>query len=118
MQKLIKLSVSRFEPSVETVENLTIKIFVPYSDSFVTVQINPNIQDYVENADSDQMKVRQVMVTGESEDTQTLRFDFADNNIHQISVENKKYEVKLMRIGKENLQGQDFPFFEFLISVG
>ena len=101
---------------MKTVENLTINLFVPYSDSFVTIQVNPNIQDYVENADSGHMKVRQVMVTVESEDTQTLRFDFADNNVHQICVENKNYEIKLMQIGGENLQGQNFPFFEFLIS--
>ena len=118
MEKLMKLIVSPFEPNVKTVEDLAICIFVPCSDDFVTIKINPNIEHYAEKADTPQMKVRQVVLANDTEDTKTLRFDFADNNIHKISVDDKNYEIRLMSIGKEHQQGYAFPCFEFLISAG
>ena len=29
-----------------------------------------------------------------------------------------EYEIKLMNIGKENLEGEDFPCFEFFVKWG
>ena len=115
MQKLIKLSNSPFNPNLETFENMVIKLHVPYSSNDVTIQINPNIVGYREKQDSPNMKIRQFSVTIPTEDTKFLKFDFKDNNVHKIQIENNTFEIKLMTIGKENIQGQDFTYFEFFV---
>jgi hypothetical protein len=115
MSKLVKIVQSPFEPELEVVEDIVIQLHVPYSDKSVTVQVNPNILDYQENADTENAKVRQVMVTTP---TKTLSFDFDHNRSHSINVEGSDYEIELMNIGKENIQGQDFPFYEFNVTRG
>ena len=52
MSKLIKIIQSPFNPALEVVEDIVIQLHVPYSNKSVTVQVNPNIQDYQENADA------------------------------------------------------------------
>ena len=51
MQKEVKISHSFLPFPSEVVEDIVIQVFGPYSDKNVTLQINPNIQDYQENAD-------------------------------------------------------------------
>lgn len=116
MSKLIKIVQSPFTPALEVAEDLVIKLHVPYSDSSVTIQVNPNIQDYQENADTERAKVRQVIVTTPTDQTKVLSFDFANNKKHKINIEGCDYEIELMNIGKENIQNQDFPFYEFNVS--
>jgi len=33
-----------------------------------------------------------------------------------INVEGSDYEIELVNIGKDNIKGQDFPFFEFNVT--
>jgi len=115
MEKLIKLVNSPFNSNIEIVGDIVLSTHVPYSERDVTIQVNPNVQDYAENNDQHGIQVRQVMVTTSTDQTKTLHFDFGSDNIQKTVVDGKEYEIKLMQIGKENLQGQDFPYFEFLI---
>lgn len=116
MTKLIRIKNSPFTSNLEVVDKLVIKLHVPYSEKEVTVQLNPNIQNYREQADRTGVKVRQVMRTTPTDQTQIIKFDFRDNKVKVVQVESEKYQIELMQIGKENVQGQDFPFFEFSVS--
>jgi len=116
--KTIKITNSPFSPSLEVVGNFVVKLHVPYSDSMVTIKINPNITHYEEKTEmaDPAIDVKQVAVSEDTKDTQTLLFDFKGNNIKKIDIGNKSFEVKLLNIGKKNIQGQDFPEFEFLVT--
>jgi hypothetical protein len=61
------------------------------------------------------IQVRQLMVTTISKDTQRVFFDFKENSAHEVVVGDRKYDIRLLQIGRETIQGQDFPFFEFLV---
>ena len=116
MEKLVKLTLSPFNPSLEVIDKMTMKVHAPYSEQSVTIQFNPNIQDSKEQADQPGIQVRQVMFSTSTDQTQTLPFDYKTNNVHNITVEGTKYNVKLMNIGKEPIQGQNFLYFEFFIT--
>ena len=116
MEKNVKISCSPFVPSIETVGNMVMKLHVPYSADLVTVQFNPSIQEYQDNIDNPNAQVRQLMISTSTSQTRTEQFDFKKNNVKNIDVGGTVYTIKLMNIGKENLQGQDFPFFEFFVT--
>jgi ribosomal protein S10 len=116
MQKNVKLIVSPFNPNMEVVDKMVMTIHVPYSNEEVTIRFNPNIQDYKENQYQPGVKVRQFTVSSTTDQTKTAKFDFKQNNVHKIKIEGTLYNIKLMTIGKENIQGQDFPFFEFFVT--
>ncbi|MDO8446425.1 MAG: hypothetical protein Q7T53_10060 [Deltaproteobacteria bacterium] len=116
MEKLVKLTLSPFSPNIEVVDKMVMKVHVPYSEEMVTMQFNPNIQDYKEQDDKPGIKVRQTTFSTSTAQTTTVPFDFKANNIQDIFVENTKYTVKLMTIGKELIQGQNFLYFDFFVT--
>lgn len=116
MGKLVKIINSPFSSNLEVVENFIIKLQVPYSDKNVTIELNSSIDDYREKADQPNIKIRQVMQSSSTKDTQTLFFDFESNKQHNVSVDGKNYTIELVEIGKENIEGQDFPFFSFEVT--
>lgn len=118
MSKIIKIVQSPYNPALEVVEDIVIQLHVPYSDKSVTIQVNPNIQDYQEKADTENVQVRQVIETIPTDQTKVLSFDFDNNKKHSINIEGCDYKIELMNIGKENIQDQDFPFYEFDVSTG
>lgn len=116
MAEIVRISNSPYIPNLEVVYNLVIKLHVPYSEKEVTVMFNPNIQDYQKKSDKSGVEVSQYMLTTPTDQTQKIKFDLESNKIKVVQVENEKYQIELMKIGKEQLQGKDFPFFEFSIS--
>ncbi len=108
----IKIIHSPFQPSMEVAGDLVVKLHAPYSDKTVTVQINPNTVEYKE---SPAKNVRQFSLSTETSDTRTLEFDFFKNKIRKLELNNKKYEIELIDIGKVKLDGQDFPTFQFKV---
>ena len=118
MDKLVKILISPFAPSLEVVGDIVIKAHVPYSDSLITVQISPNIQEYIENADTDGVKIRQFSISTPTDQTSTLTFDFEENRKHVVKSEESEYTIELMSIGKEPIQGQDFRCFELRVTQG
>jgi hypothetical protein len=117
MEKLVKITLSPFTPSIDFVDKMVMKVTAPYSDKTVTVQFNPNIQDYKEQLDQPGIQVRQVMLSTTTDQTQKFTFDFISNNVQTITIEGTDYSVKLMNIGKEPHQGQNFLYFEFFITT-
>lgn len=115
MEKLVKLIMSPNNPAIENAGDIILKIHVPCSEKDVTIQVNPYVREYTENNDQLGIQIRQTMATTTTDQTKILHFDFINDNIQTIIINNKKYEIKLMHIGKENIQGQDFPYYEFLI---
>ena len=115
MEKQIKIINSPYTSPLEVAGNIIIKLHVPYSDSEVTVKINPSIQEYIENQNQPGIEVSQLMIESNTDETETLKFDFQDNNIKTVTIDDENYEIRLMNIGKENLKGQDFQYFEFFI---
>ena len=118
MNKLIKIVQSPFNPALEVVEDIVIKLHFPYSESSVTVQINPNTQHYKENADTENAKVRQVMMSTTTDQTKTLTFDIEKNRKQNINIEDSNYEIELMNIGKENIEDKEYLFYEFNVTKG
>jgi hypothetical protein len=116
MQKNVKLTHSPVSPSVEVVGDMVMVLHGPYSTDAVTMQFNPRIDDYKEKDDRPGVQIRQIMVTVSTPETRTAQFDFGKHNTHSIVVSGRSYTVQLLSIGKEKLEGQDFPFFEFLVS--
>ena len=116
MGKQFKIIASPFKPNMEVAEGLVINLHVPYSDTSVTVQVNPSIDDYKESADQPGVKVRQVTVSSPTDQTRTLSFDLQSNRKQTITIESQDYQIELLEIGKENIQEQDFRFFAFEVN--
>lgn len=112
MEKLIRISTRPNNPSLEVVGDIVLNLFFPYSAEEVTIQINPNITEYKERPTKD---ISQFKVTKPTDETQTIKFDFKENNIRTITDRGKKYQIKLMNIGKETFEGQAFSYFEFFV---
>ncbi len=115
MEKNIKIIASPFNSNMEVIDKIVLTLHVPYTDDNVTIKVNPFLQDYHENLDKSGMQIRQFSISTDTKDTKNLLFDFKENNIHKVKTEDKEYEIRLMQIGKENIQGQDFLYFEFYI---
>lgn len=110
---VVKIINSPVHSNLEIAGDLVIKLHVPYSKKLVTVKINPNIMEYKSEVAKN---VKQSMKTIDTDETQTLNFDFDKNNIHEIEIQGKNYRIKLENIGVTKEDGQEFPTFEFLIT--
>ena len=114
--KKVRIKCSPVSPDLEVVEDIVLKLHVPYSEKDVTIQINPNIQEYRENADQQGMNIRQVTITTPTDETQTLKFDFGEMKIQEVAISNDVYRIELLEIGKEEIKGQKFSYFDFSVS--
>lgn len=113
--KRVRIKCSPFTSNLEVADDLVLKLHVPYSDKEVTIQINPNIQDYKQNDDKAGVKVRQTIVTTPTDETRTLKFDFNNMKTQKIVIGKTTYKIELLEIGKEDIQGQKFPYFDFSV---
>lgn len=113
MEKILRLTQSPFTPPIQTVGNLIINLHVPYSDKEVTIQINPNYQQYIEDQKADGIEIKQFSVTTSTIDTMQFKFDFEENNSKTFNYDDETYTLRLIQIGNEKIEGQDFRFFEF-----
>ena len=113
MKKIFKLIQSPFKPPMEVIGNLVINLHVPYSDKEVTIQINPNYQEYVENQKGEGIEIKQFSVTTTTIDTMQFSFDFGENKSKTFNYDDETYTLTLHNIGTEKIDGQDFRFFEF-----
>ncbi|HOW35990.1 MAG TPA: hypothetical protein PL155_06225 [Candidatus Omnitrophota bacterium] len=114
--KRVRIKCSPFTSNLEVDDDLVLKLHVPYSDKEVTIQINPNIQDYKEKNDNPGAKIRQTIVTTPTDETRTLKFDFNNMRAQKIVVGETAYKIELLEIGKEEAEGQRFPYFDFSVS--
>lgn len=114
--KRVRIECSPFTSNLEVAEDLVLKLHVPYSDKDVTIQINPNIKDYKESDDKPGVKISQTMVTTPTDETRTLKFDFKNMKTQEVVIDSVAYKIELLEIGKEEIQGQKFPYFDFSVS--
>ena len=54
-------------------------------------------------------------MTTTTDQTKELFFDLENNKKHSINIEGCDYDIELMNIGKEKIQGKDFLFYEFKV---
>ncbi len=118
MDKLVKIVNSRFEPPLKAVGDIVIQVSAPYSATSVTVHVNPFVTDYQKDADTAGAQVQQVMVTKRTDQTRVLFFDLGGKKTHTFNIEGRDYDLELVSIGDENVQGQDFPCYEFRVTKG
>ncbi len=111
----IRIHLSPSHPNIATVGKLSFRIHVPYNESEVTIQTNPNLLDYKENADQAGIEVRQVQLSVPSSQSRILRFVAGDNKFQKIRIDDTDYEIQLLKIGKEKDGRQEFFFFDFRI---
>jgi len=116
MEKTIKIISSPYNPPIETVGSITIILSQPFSDSVVAVEVDPNILEHEPNSDQPGYLVRQKTFSVHTNDTKKLTFDFRENNVQEFTAQGEKYQMKLMHIGIEKIQGQGFKYVEFLVS--
>lgn len=115
LEKTVKLSTSPSQPSMEVVDDILMELSSPYSKKKVTILINPNIQKYKEKADIPGIKERQVTASAVTDETIRLLFDFKVNSVHRVTIQNRNYEIRLMTIDTENIEGQKSLYFEFFV---
>ena len=118
--KEVKISSNPSSSPVEYVEGLVMQVSMPYSDSSVTIKIDSSIEHYEEATDQDGAEIRQVIITADTTQTQTILFDLEGNNIKDITIDGKKFNIKLCEIGNEEVEGipgQTFKFFKFEVSA-
>ena len=116
MSKQVRLCVMPTKPNIEVVYDIALKVHFPYSDERVTLQVCPHTDEFVENADTSEAQIRNVMVTMPTEQTSTLKFDFDTSRKHTVHAEGNNYTIELMAIDKEKFDNQDFLCFEFNVT--
>lgn len=116
LSKTVKITLSPFNPSIEIVGSMVFDVRAPYDDKSVTLVINPNIQHYEEKAETPkEIEVRQVMISQDSDETRTINMNLNSDSEQIVDFGGIKYKVRLLSIGRENIQEKDFPNFEFFV---
>ena len=116
MKQLIKLVNSPFASPLEVAGTLVIKLHVPYSERSITIQVNPSVEHYTAKDVSKNIEIRNFMVTETTDETKVASFDLENNRRQSVSVAGTDYEIELMNVGKEKVNGEEFLFYEFFIS--
>jgi len=116
MQRTVRIVHAPNSPGLEVVGNMVMKVDKPFSKDEVTVIFNPYLQDYRDRADVPGVEIRQVMFMRKTKDTVVAKFDFGALNEQTLGVSGAEYAVKLLAVGKERFDDQDFPAYEFLVS--
>lgn len=114
--RVIRLHMSPFQPPLETVENMVVKLAPPCGRDHVTLQIAPSIVDYTHRREQGGVTVMQEIVTTPTVDTKVLRFDLSGVKKHVVQVQHRGFSIELMQIGSEKRENQDFLWFEFMVN--
>jgi peptide deformylase len=117
MSELIRLQFIPTNPNVICHScGLTINLHAPYGDDNVTVLVNPSIESHNEHTASEGIEVAFSSFVTHTEDTKEITLNFTDKNVQSVMLDDKEIELKLMNIGKEKFENQDFPYFEIYVS--
>ena len=114
MATTIELVNSPFEAPIGEACGVIFKIHAPYNDDMVTLLINPNIDEYLDEIKG--MGISVAQFTSTTGKTEEITLDFKGNNLVTIDNEGAKIEVKLLSIGSKKLEEQNFPVFEILVT--
>lgn len=116
MTKRIRLVQSPFNPPLQAVDGIVLNLHAPCSTEQVTIQVNPNVEQYPEDAEAANVQVRPVKVAAPTDQTKVVLLDFGHNKKRRIEIEDKRYDIELVSIGKQKIENQNFPVFEFDVS--
>jgi hypothetical protein len=116
MTKRIRLVQSPFNPPLQVVDDIVFNLHAPCSTRQVTIQVNPNVEHYPEDAEATHVQVRPVKVAASTDQTKVVLLDFGLNKKRRIEIESKSYDIELVSIGKKTIQNENFPVFEFDVS--
>lgn len=115
MSSQVKICLCPFEPNIANAEGLIISVSAPYSEDEVTVTINPNITDYVEGQNDENINVAQLMRYSSSDETITTKLDLVQNPEQRFAYGGKLRSIRFMGTSKELHEGQEFLSFEFFV---
>jgi hypothetical protein len=116
MTKRISLVQSPFNPPLQAVDDIVFNLHVPCSTRQVTIQVNPNVEHYPEDAEATHVQVREVKAAASTDQTKVVLLDFGLNKKRRIEIESKSYDIELVSIGEKTIQNENFPVFEFDVS--
>jgi len=116
MTKRIRLVQSPFNPPLEVVDDIVVNLHTPCSTEQVTIQVNPNVEHYPEDAEATHVQVREVVAAVPTDQTKVVLLDFGDNKKKRFEIDNKNYDIELVSIGKKKIQNENFRVFEFDVS--
>ncbi len=116
MTKRIRLVQSPFNPPLQAVDDIVFNLHAPCSMKHVTIQVNPNVEHYPEDAEAANVQVRPVTIAAPSDKTRVVLLDLGFNKKRRIEIENKRYDIELISIGKNKIDNQNFPVFELDVS--
>ena len=120
MSELLKISISPYTEPFYHACGVNISPFVPYDNKSVTIKVDSNTKFFDKDGSSDNItkstgvEVSNVIYMEDTEDTKTLSINLKESQ--SIEIDGKEIEFKLMNIGKENLKGQDFVYWEIFVS--
>ena len=117
MNQLVRIVDCPFVPDMEVAGDIVIKLHAPCSPESVTVQVNPDTQEYIEKLEIGGVEARQFIVTKPTDETRELFFDFGENKIKEANIAGCNYRIELMSIGMETVQEQECRFYEFNVST-
>ncbi len=116
MTKRIRLVQSPFDPPLQAVDDIVFNLSAPCSRKQVTIQVNPNIEQYSEDAEASTVQVREVKVAAPTEQTKVVLLDFGHNKKRRIEIEKKSYDIELVSIRNQKIDNENFPVFELDVS--
>ena len=115
--KNIRLHVTpdQSKPPVETYENLVITAGSPYSQNSITLLINPSVSDFKSEDDKSGIKIRNMIFLEHNTDTVQIFLSIGEDAEKEITMDDKKYTIKLLSTGNEKYDNAEFPYFNLLI---
>ncbi len=98
------------------VDKIQLSVHKPFSEKSVTVKFNSCMENF--NSGKNQMRPSSRLnpLTQVPHNAVTLKFDFEKNNVHNIEIDGTWYNVRLAEIGKESNNGEDYLFFDFMVT--
>jgi hypothetical protein len=113
----LTISCTPVSPAIGTIYGMAMMVRSPRSDSSITVMINPAALDYKEHpVDTQHVQVRQATAMGITDETYTFYFDLHGEYAHDAMVGGQAYHIRLLAVGADEFDGQQFPRYEFMIT--
>jgi hypothetical protein len=115
--KTIRIVDSPSQPGMEVAFGIAFQVRSPRSDHSITVMINPAVDDYQEQQEpTPGIEVRQVSLMHTTSETQTFLFDLDGSPAHTTYISGQRYDIRLLKVGKVNEDGKDWPTYEFTVT--
>jgi hypothetical protein len=102
-------------PPMEAVEGMIITITAPYDGNSVTIDINPAVDEFINDNSSDGIEVRSLTFTRPTEATQTVTLKLNETAEIKNYTTGKNAILRLMNISKIKSNEGNFYSYEFFL---